>query len=113
MTLYAQWTAVPKLSSNAKLKSLKKSRGTLSPKFAAGKTSYKLKLNRKQASVKLTPVKSDPKATLQIMSGGKWKTAKSTTVKVARGKSKTVTFRVVAQDKKTTKTYKVKVTRAR
>ena len=100
-------------SNNAKLKAIKISKGKFTKAFSASRYSYTLKLKKSAAKVKLTPIKADSKAKLQIKSGKKWKSVKSKTVSVKKGKSKTVTFRVVAEDGKTIKTYKIKVKRAK
>ena len=115
LTLTAKWkseTVKPK-SSNASLKKINKSKGTFTKKFKETRYSYTLKLKKSQAKVKLTPVTADKNATLQIKSGSKWKTVKNKTVSVKKGKSKTIKFRVIAEDGKTIKTYKVIVKHAK
>jgi hypothetical protein len=100
------------LSSNAYLKSLKKSTGSLSKSFKQSRYSYKLTIAKGKKSVTLTPFMAQAKATLKIKVGsGAYKTVKSVKVALAKGKSKTVTIKVTAQDTKTTKTYTVKVVR--
>jgi hypothetical protein len=98
-------------STDTTLKKLTVSAGTLSPKFKASVTSYKLKLAAKKGTVKITPVQNHSKAKVQIKIGSaKYKTVKSATVKLTKGKSKTVTIKVTAQNG-AVKTYQVKVTR--
>ncbi|MCL2525924.1 MAG: cadherin-like beta sandwich domain-containing protein [Coriobacteriia bacterium] len=101
----------PKLSSNANLKDIKASAGSLNAKVNPATTSYVLQLNSYQASVVLTPIKADAMAKLQLKQNGKWVNASSASIKVAQGKSTKVEFRVVAQDGKTVKAYTVTVKR--
>jgi len=102
-----------KLSSNAQLSGLKVSKGKLSKKFKTKTTSYSLKLPAKTASVKLTPQLAQKNAKVQVKVGKKWKTVKSYTVKLKKGKTAKVQFHVTAQDGKTKKVYTVKVSRAK
>jgi hypothetical protein len=106
MTITAKWA-----STDNKLKKLVKSTGTISPKFKASRTSYKLTIAKGKNSVRITPTKNHSKAKLQIKTaGGKYKSVKSVTVKLNRGKSKTVKIRVTSESG-AIKTYKVKVIR--
>jgi len=98
-------------SNNAYLKSLKKNTGAFSKPFAKSRYSYVLKISRTKPSVTITAAKAHAGAKLQFKVGGKWKTVDKLKVSLKRGQTKTVTMRVVAQDGKTIKTYKVKVTR--
>ncbi|MDR1790139.1 MAG: cadherin-like beta sandwich domain-containing protein [Propionibacteriaceae bacterium] len=95
-----------------KLKSLKVSTGKLSPKFSASKYSYKLKIPAKKASVKLTFAKNDTKAKVAASTGGAYKNVKSLTVKLAKGKTKTVKLRVTGSGGYVN-TYTIKITRAK
>jgi hypothetical protein len=100
-------------SKDAKLKKIKLSKGKLSGKFKASKTSYKLKLSAKKKSVKITPVTNHAKAKVKIKVGnGKYKAVKSVKVKLKKGRSKTVKIKVTAENG-VTKIYKVKVIRAK
>jgi hypothetical protein len=103
----------PPDSADNKLKKITLSAGKLSPKFKAATESYKLKLSAKRASVKIKPVKSDAKAKLQIKAGdGRYKTATGVTVKLMKGRSRTVAIKVIAESG-AAKVYRIKVTRAR
>jgi uncharacterized repeat protein (TIGR02543 family) len=105
ITYYAHWQA------NNTLKSLKASKGKLSPKFTATKASYKIALTKKQASTKLTVAKIAKAAKIQIKIGkAKWKTTTKATVKVAKGKKVTAQVKVTIKGLKA-KTYKVVVSR--
>ena len=99
-------------SKDATLKKIKVSTNKLSPKFKKNKVTYKLKISKKKKSVKIIPKLSDSKATMKIKLGkGKYKSIKSIKVKLKKGKKKTVYIKVTAQNKKTTKTYKIVVSR--
>ncbi len=100
----ATLTVEKKQSSDATLKSLSATTGKWNKSFTATRTSYTLTLTKNTKSVKLTPKANDKKATIKING----KTAKSITVKLAAGKSKTIKFKVTAENGKT-KTYTVKV----
>jgi hypothetical protein len=105
ITLYAHWQG------GTTLYSIKPSVGKLSPVFSYKKTSYKLTLTRKQASVKITPTKSYKSAKMQIKVGkGKYKKVSAVKVKVGKGKQVTVSIKLSAKGAKT-KTYKIKVKR--
>lgn len=107
-TIYAQWTGT-----NKYLKSIKLSKGKLNKKFKKTKTKYTVKLKANQSKTKITPKKAQSVAKIKIKVGkGKWKSAKSATVKVAKGKTKTVKIKVISQSK-SSKTYTVKVKRAK
>jgi uncharacterized repeat protein (TIGR02543 family) len=106
----------PKPSNDATLKSLKFSRGKLSPKFKFTKRSYTLKLKKSQSSVRVRAAKHSSKATIRVKIGsGKYKLVKSVNqvVKIGKGKSKTLYIKVTAEDGKTVKTYKIKIKRAK
>jgi hypothetical protein len=95
------------------LKSLKASKGKLSPKFKWSKASYKLKLTKKQKAAKITVAAFDKSAKVQIKVGkGKWKSVKKATVKLAKGKKTTVRIKVTAKGLKA-RTYKIAVSRAK
>jgi alpha-tubulin suppressor-like RCC1 family protein len=93
-----------------KLKSIKLSTGKLSPKFKKDKLSYSAKIAAKKTKVKVTPVKLESGATIQIKSGSKFRTAKSITVKLAKGKSKTIQIKVLGKNG-WERTYKLKISR--
>jgi hypothetical protein len=106
MTITAKWASTDNI-----LKKLAKSTGSISPKFKGSRTSYKLTIAKGKNSVRITPTKNHSKAKLQMKTvGGKYKSLKSVTVKLNKGKSKTVTIRVTSESG-AIKTYKVKVIR--
>ena len=90
-----------------------KTTGTWVKRWSSSRTSNTLILSSRKSSVKLTP-KISSKAKLYFKYAGKSyaRIGSSKTVKVARGKSKTVYFKVVAQNGKA-KTYKIVVKRKR
>ena len=109
-TLYAKWNA---LSSSNTISSVPKTTGTWVKRWTSSRTSNTLILSRSKSSVKLAP-RISSKAKLYFKYAGKSyaRIGSSKTVKVARGKSKTVYFKVVAQNGKA-KTYKIVVKRKR
>ena len=101
-----------KINSDASLKAMKYNHGRLCKEFKPNRTSYTLHLCRNHKEVKITPKPAQKGGKVQVKRDGKWKTVEHIHVNVKRGKSKEIRFRVVAPDKKTSKTYKVKVVRA-
>jgi hypothetical protein len=99
-------------SDNAFLKSIKKSAGKLG-RFKKTKYSYKLTLKSGRRSVKITPKKASSTAKMQIKVGknGKWSARKDIKLSIGKGKSKTVYIKMVSENKKVVRTYKVIVTR--
>ena len=106
-TLYAQWK-----SNNAKLKTLtaKSSGKTNTKKGSAIKNTIPITLREGSITFTATPAVAGAKVQIKVGSA-KYKTTKKVTVKVDKGKKKTVYIKVTAPDKKTTKTYKLIVTR--
>jgi uncharacterized repeat protein (TIGR02543 family) len=108
--------AVPKLSRDAALKSLKFSRGKLSPRFSRTKKSYTLKLKKGQSSVRVRAAKKSSAATVRVKIGsGKYKLVKSVNqlIKVGKGKSKILYVKITAEDGKTARIYQIRIKRAR
>lgn len=102
-------TLTLKKSSNAYLKSIKVKSGKLSKRFKKKSYKYTVKASAGK-TVKITVNPSFNKATVKIKVGkGKWKKTKSVKVKASSKKSKTVYIKVIAQNNKTKKTYKLKV----
>ena len=94
-----------------KLKSLKISAGSLSPRFHKNKSSYKVTLPAKTAKVKITAVKIDARSKVQMRVGtAKFKTMSAVTVSPGKGKSKIVQIKVIGKNG-WEKTCTVKVTR--
>jgi len=107
-TIHAQW-----VGSDPNLKSLKSSKGKLKPKFSIGNNNYKINLTKNQKSTKITVAKAQTESKVQIKVGkGKFINASKTNVKLAKGKNTTVTVKVTAENGKS-KTYKIKVSRAK
>lgn len=102
------------ISKDATLKSLKPSASKLSPRFTKSKSKYgvTLKARTKKVTLRATPTVSGSKVRMKVGSG-KWKTTTKVTVRPKRGKSVKVLVRVTATDRKTAKTYTVKVKRKR
>ena len=93
-------------SANADLSALTLSTGTLSPTFAAAKTSYTVAVSRSVTSLIVTPTVSDTNATVTV-NGVSATTPISLSIGVTR-----IMVRVTAQDGTTNKTYMVYVMRA-
>ena len=89
------------------LKSLKATKGTLSPAFDPDTYKYTLSLDENTASTTITPTLADSGSKLTI--GGK--SVKSITVTLNRGASKKVSIKVTSDDG--SRTYSVTVTRAK
>lgn len=100
-------------STNAYLKKIAASNGKFTRKFSKYRYSYTLNISKRKSGVKVTAYKSSSKAKV-LWSSNKstWHSGASKTVKVSRGKSKYLYFRVKAESG-ATKTYKVKVHRNR
>lgn len=83
--------------------------GTLSPTFASSIVNYGLMLPDSSAgkTVTITPHKADPAAALLINN----RKASAVRVSIGVGGSKTITFKVTAKDKSSTKIYKITVSR--
>ncbi|MCL1891572.1 MAG: InlB B-repeat-containing protein [Coriobacteriia bacterium] len=131
-TLYAHWEKnesvavspddnntgagiVPAPKPKSKIATLKKltvKGAKLKPKFSAKKLSYSVVLSKKTKSVKIKVAPTHKGAKTYIKtSGKKYKKATAATIKLKAGKSTIVTIKVVAEDGKTVKYYKIKVKR--
>jgi len=108
-TYHARWVAQ---SNNANLKGLKASKGKLTQKFSAGRSTHTLRLTKAQSQVRLTPVRAHGKSRLQVLVGKTWRNVSSHNVKVGRGKTATVRFRVIAENG-AVKNHTVRVQRAK
>jgi uncharacterized repeat protein (TIGR02543 family) len=98
------------------IKSLKTSSGKVKPGFSASKKSgYKLTIAAGKKSVTLTPKRKSgsSKMTYRLGKKGKWKKLPKGKIKVAlaKGQSKTVQIRVIAQDTTKKSIYKITVKR--
>jgi len=96
---------------NANLASLTLSSGTLSPTFAAATISYTASVANSVSSITVTPVTSDPSATVTVNGAAVAYGATSGPISLAVG-SNTITTKVTSHDGTVNKTYTVKVTRA-
>jgi len=86
-------------TSDPTLKSLTKSRGTLSPKFSKTKYTYTNTISRYTSGSRITVVPTLAGSSVQMKVGsGAFGAARSKYVKVSRGKSKVLTVRVTAPD---------------
>ncbi|MCL2525865.1 MAG: InlB B-repeat-containing protein, partial [Coriobacteriia bacterium] len=105
VTYHARWVAVPvqapapapAKSNNNRLSSLKLNRGKLTQRFSASRATHTVRLTRAQTQVRITPTRAHGKARAQVLIGKKWRNVTSHNVKVARGKTATVRFRVIAE----------------
>jgi uncharacterized repeat protein (TIGR02543 family) len=104
VTVTREPAAPPQQSSDATLKSLEVSAGTLTPAFAAGTTEYAVSVANSVASLTVTGAASHDAATLSPVSGT---LAKDLSV----GSGNVFEIAVTAEDGTATKTYKVTVTR--
>ena len=98
-------------SSNANLSALKISKGTLTPVFASGTTSYTASVVNGVSSMTLTPTTADPTATIAVNGTPVTSGTASGAILLAVG-ANTITTKVTAQDGITTVTYTLTVTRA-
>jgi len=98
-------------NTNDNLSSLKMSKGTFSPVFAGGTTSYTDAVANIVTSVTVTPTASDPGATIQVNGAMVPSGTASGAINLAVGPN-TVNVVVKASDGATTKTYTITVTRA-
>jgi len=99
-------------SSDAYLKKIKASKGSLKPSFSKTKYSYTDTLAKGTSSTKITVTPDKSGSTVQLMVGiGSWSTATSKTISVSKGKSKTLWVKVTASNGTSKKTYKIVVKR--
>ncbi|WP_169306626.1 cadherin-like beta sandwich domain-containing protein [Cohnella pontilimi] len=97
-------------SSNANLKSLTISSGTLTPAFASGTTSYTASVANSVSSIDFTPTVADSTASIKV-NGNATASGTAVTVPLNVGPN-TIAVLVTAQNGTTQKTYTVTVTRA-
>jgi len=100
-----------KVIANANLYSLKMSKGTFSPTFAGGTTSYTDAVGNTITSVTVTPAATDPDATIKVNGATVTSGTASNPINLNVGPN-TINVVVTGQDGTTTKTYTVTVTRA-
>lgn len=115
-TLTARWVAVPApvpaKSNNNRLSGLKLNRGKLTQKYSASRATHTVRLTRAQTQVRITPTRAHGKARTQVLVGKTWRNVTSHNAKVARGKTATVRFRVIAENG-AIRNHTVRVQRAR
>jgi parallel beta-helix repeat protein len=97
-------------SSNTNLKSLKASKGTLTPAFAKSKYEYTLKLTASQSSVSFSFTLEGPGSTYLLNLDNKY--VKSKLVSLKKGETRTFKIIVKAQNGKARKEYKITISRA-
>ncbi|MBD9391580.1 cadherin-like beta sandwich domain-containing protein [Acidovorax sp. ACV01] len=98
-------------SADASLRALTLSSGELSPTFAAGTTAYTVAVANAVSMVTLTPTATSGAASIRINGVAVTSGSASAAISLAVGTT-TLTVRVTAQDKVTTRSYTVVVTRA-
>jgi len=95
-TLYAVGSHT---TSNPTLKSLTRSKGTLTPSFSKTTYSYKNVISRYTSSSRITVVPTLSGSSVEMRIGtGAWSTVRSKLVSVTRGHSKTLYIKVTAPD---------------
>lgn len=104
VTFYAKWNPLPQ---TAYLSSIGLSAGSLNRAFSRTSYSYKVTLSEYEGSVTITPFRENDTAAMTING----KAVGSYTVSLANGKSTTVSVKV--KFGRTTKTYKITVTRTK
>ena len=103
-------TRAAALSSDATLRSLAISSGTLTPAFASGTTSYTDSVANSVSSVTVKPMVNQANATVKVNGVAVTSGSASGAIRLNVG-SNTITTVVTAQDRVTTKTYTITVTR--
>ncbi|WP_082615446.1 cadherin-like beta sandwich domain-containing protein [Acidovorax sp. Root267] len=98
-------------SPDASLRALTLSSGELSPTFAAGTTAYTVAVANAVSMVTLTPTATSSAASIRINGVAVTSGSASAAISLAVGTT-TLTVRVTAQDKVTTRSYTIVVTRA-
>ena len=98
-------------SPDASLRGLTLSSGELSPTFAAGTTAYTVAVANAVSMVTLTPTATSSAASIRINGVAVTSGSASAAISLAVGTT-TLTVRVTAQDKVTTRSYTIVVTRA-
>ncbi|MEO9340881.1 putative Ig domain-containing protein [Mesorhizobium sp. SB112] len=98
-------------SNDASLSNLSVSAGTLNPAFAPGTTGYTVSVPSAVSSLTLTPTAADTGATITVNGQSVTSGSASSGISLATGDT-AITVVVTAQDRTTTRTYTVIVTRA-
>jgi|GEM_PF-1161412 len=98
------------LSNNANLSGLALSKGTLSPAFGSGTTSYTAQVGYSVSSVTITPTVADPNATIKVNGSAVNSGSASQPITLNVG-TNPVSILVTAQDGTTKITYTVSITR--
>ncbi|WP_341301991.1 cadherin-like beta sandwich domain-containing protein [Lysinibacillus sp. FSL H8-0500] len=101
-------TVTRAISTDATLKSLTTSSGTVSPLFTPNEENYTVQVDTSVTTVDVAAITTDSQASFTI--NGKQTTEE--TISLAAGQTKIIPIVVTAQDGKTTKTYTLTVTRA-
>jgi gliding motility-associated-like protein len=96
--------------SSANLSNITTSRGTLSPVFAPGTTSYTALVGSGITTIQVTPTAADSTATIKVNGAAVANKTASGPIALAVG-TNTITVMVTAQDGVTTQTYTIAVTR--
>jgi len=121
LVLHARWRAVPApapapapvvRSNNNRLNGLRLNRGKLTQRFSPSRATHTVRLTRTQTQVRITPTRAHSRARVQVRVGNTWRNAASHNIKVARGKTATVRFRVIAENG-AIRNHSVRVQRAR
>ena len=99
-------------SANANLKSLKLSKGTLTPAFNGSTTSYTESVDNTVTSLTVTPATSDLNATVSVNGVAVASGSASGLIALAEGANTVIGIVVKAQNGVTTKTYTVTIARA-
>ena len=108
--VYYYVTVTRAKSSNADIKSLKSTRGTLQPKFSKDTTAYTLSLSRWQYYVRMNFVLDSAFSDYSLSLNGR--TVHSKTLSIKRGETKTLKITVKAQNG-TKKVYTIVIKRAK
>ena len=99
-------------SSIATLSGLSISAGALSPSFSAGTTSYTASVANNVSSIAVTPVLTDPNATVTVNGTPVGSGSSSPAINLTAGATTNIGVVVTAQDATTTRSYILTVTRA-
>ncbi len=100
-------------STNAGLAAMNPSSGPLTPAFSPGTASYTLAVGNATGSITITPVTSEPNATLTVNGSPATSGAAFGPIALSVAGPNVITVTVLAQDGVATKTYTLTVTRAR
>ena len=110
MTLFAQWR-----SSDARLRGISRSAGTLNRTFSPNRLNYRLNLRANTSSVRITPRPRCDAAriAMRTSSNRSFTNRSSINVSVQRGSSRTLQIRVTSEDGRNRHIYRVTIRRAR